>query len=1564
MKINHILKYTSLQIIIWSIIFVFTNPILQGQEIASSYPTYTNLPIEGGTVRVTVNVKNTPEGFVLKLAAGGLIQCNSANILGYKLVGNVIEIRVGPNTCHFVGVNEQILFYTNAGIVRLDIRQPVARNYSGFIRNSVAGSNAVFMNPAQMVTVVEENYMIPPEASSYQYFWEMKYLNEQTWRRINGATNPSLVTIPMGSDDIVMVRRVAVTNAGVLYSNIVHYIPMHSGILHDIRLRQNSDKILPGKAINIYPDISLGEMPRISYRWLMRVSNNDPWTIIEGSNKEYLQLSGVNRNIAIRREATIGSITISSEVFYFTYVDMSQIKIKADKDRVSHFMPFTLRLEQEIGTGATFEWQKRKKNTTTWTRVIGETTSELKNYNEIREDTYFRLVTTLEGGTYYSNEVLIRYDNIGGGRIGCSSPIIKNGNEAYIHSELPTGTNLGNHYTWEARKKGGNWTAVSGATESILRVAGLTDNTYFRRKIVINSQEYYSNEVLVVISSVPCMMTRYYLDSTAKTVPARTVTDISYFDGAGRDVQHVMVNGTFTEDGDIITPVYQGFYNDKEREYLPYSKINNDGALAAASFEASNWNYLGTDEQAYAFSKVVYDGSPLERQKKITGAGKNWHVQDKGVRITYGTTGEREVRLYRVESNGTLKQDGFYATGSLHKVTTIDEDGNMTETFSDREGKNLLSVNVDGNNRLETYYVYDMYGLLRYVLSPEASARIGATATKTTPVIQGYAYYYEYDEYRRMALKQLPGCDPVYMVCDMRDRLVMAQDGKQRTENANKWSYSLYDEKNRVIEIGEVVSTITSHVALQKEASKSNNYIPSGTRTPIQYTLYDTYVATTNVPIHSFVSLPGNYSTTYSSKVTGLETSIRTRVLDITPVKWLTKTTYYDERGRILQTISDNLQGKTSRVDMKYDFMDNVIKRQESHSISANQTDIVETENSYDTRGRLLNSTTRLNNGAPATISYSYDGVGRLISKTLGNITETRTYNSRGWLTSKNSTPFKMKLRYEAPENNDTACWNGNISEGEWQQGTSAALMYGFTYDGVNRLTETIQKQKSGTTWGLLSSNYLEKGITYDRNGNIETLQRTANGSNVDDLIYTYTGNQLTSLTENVKNSLPGDIYSRGDATVGTYTYDKNGNMTNDRRRGLSFTYNFLNLLREVKTGSTIKAKYIYLAEGTKLRVRDNGDVNGFDYLGSLTYIKSNTGLQLESVNFGDGVIRANVSNSAGSEVNYFLTDHLGSVRVIVDDNGAVKERNDYYPFGARHIKNNYPQLANSKYKYNGKEEQTTGNLKYLDYGARMYDSGLGRWFVGDPLQENYFFLSAYSYCAGNPLAYVDVDGLWIHDYQLMPDGTIIFLKETNDNYDVLYASNSNEEGDINKKKSEKIYDRSILPSLSKGPNSYGSSLAMTTSFIDATNLFIFTSKYSTVEWALTGFASKFYKNGQMSFIIRTSHDATGIRLPNQQYRLADIKFEIHSHPDDLEFSRIASGDPNIPRSGDRWRAHDVIESSKMENKQETPRFYFYHVTSETIYKYTPTNLGIQIKRVEAGQGLREILTNKQNRKK
>jgi len=67
-----------------------------------------------------------------------------------------------------------------------------------------------------------------------------------------------------------------------------------------------------------------------------------------------------------------------------------------------------------------------------------------------------------------------------------------------------------------------------------------------------------------------------------------------------------------------------------------------------------------------------------------------------------------------------------------------------------------------------------------------------------------------------------------------------------------------------------------------------------------------------------------------------------------------------------------------------------------------------------------------------------------------------------------------------------------------------------------------------------------------------------------------------------------------------------------------------------------------------------------------------------------------------------------------------------------------------NRYLYNGKEliSEYDIELNWYDYGARMYDPQVGRWWVVDKLAEKYFFLSSYAYCTNNPIKYIDPTGL------------------------------------------------------------------------------------------------------------------------------------------------------------------------------------------------------------------------------
>ena len=136
--------------------------------------------------------------------------------------------------------------------------------------------------------------------------------------------------------------------------------------------------------------------------------------------------------------------------------------------------------------------------------------------------------------------------------------------------------------------------------------------------------------------------------------------------------------------------------------------------------------------------------------------------------------------------------------------------------------------------------------------------------------------------------------------------------------------------------------------------------------------------------------------------------------------------------------MSDNRLGGVSRSDMQYDFVGNLLHHRESHGKTGGSADVLESVNTYDAQGRLLTQSVSLNGGTAATLTYNYDALGRLTGKRYGSTDESLTYNVRGWLTGKESTPFRMRLRYATPEGGSGARWNGSLSEWEWQHGTNA----------------------------------------------------------------------------------------------------------------------------------------------------------------------------------------------------------------------------------------------------------------------------------------------------------------------------------------------------------------------------------------------------------------------------------------------------------------------------------------------------------------------------------------------
>ena len=160
--------------------------------------------------------------------------------------------------------------------------------------------------------------------------------------------------------------------------------------------------------------------------------------------------------------------------------------------------------------------------------------------------------------------------------------------------------------------------------------------------------------------------------------------------------------------------------------------------------------------------------------------------------------------------------------------------------------------------------------------------------------------------------------------------------------------------------------------------------------------------------------------------------------------------------------------------------------------------------------------------------------------------------------------------------------FGSDVSASGWKRSSGdTRKAYDFTYDGLHRLKDAVYKEVS-----LVNDHYTEKVTGYDRNGNITGLQRygrtgTSTWEIVDNLTFTRTGNQLTSVSDTGSAAYSGDF----NAAAGTSTYNANGALTSDTGRKISsVTWNEIDLPQTVtfSTGSTIN--YYYAADGTKLR--------------------------------------------------------------------------------------------------------------------------------------------------------------------------------------------------------------------------------------------------------------------------------------------------------------------------------------------------------------------------------------------
>ena len=324
-----------------------------------------------------------------------------------------------------------------------------------------------------------------------------------------------------------------------------------------------------------------------------------------------------------------------------------------------------------------------------------------------------------------------------------------------------------------------------------------------------------------------------------------------------------------------------------------------------------------------------------------------------------------------------------------------------------------------------------------------------------------------------------------------------------------------------------------------------------------------------------------------------------------------------------------------------------------------------------------------------------------------------------------------------------------------------------------------------GATSGLYSTSY-----TYDKMGNPLRVSRYGLGTVsgkltvptkrlVDNLYYSYTGHHIRGIADRAAGVVgDGALDFASGGTAEEYEYDSNGNLNYDPDRGMAFTYDRNNMpaaiySSRVVTGGKLGAmskisSYSYDAAGVRQSVvhtipaTASGVVGGSivagtpertirrDYVGPMILLDN----AVERILIPGGYI------DGEGRYRFYLTDYQGNNRAVVDQQGTVVQRTDYYPYGLP-LRQTSPDAQ--PYKYSGKEFDPINGLNTYDFHARAFFPD--RILLGSPdiHDSDYPEQSIYSYCGGNPILFIDPTGMDRHHYD--ENGNFMFT-ESNDEYD------------------------------------------------------------------------------------------------------------------------------------------------------------------------------------------------------
>lgn len=745
---------------------------------------------------------------------------------------------------------------------------------------------------------------------------------------------------------------------------------------------------------------------------------------------------------------------------------------------------------------------------------------------------------------------------------------------------------------------------------------------------------------IIIFAQIPTqsenyVRTKVYKIATNTSIsdpsPSEALQDVIYFDGFGKPIQQV-INQFSASGKNIVIPFEYDALGREIKNYLPYSVDQTDlQYISTANIDVENYpSYQGNNP----FYEILYEDSPLNRVLKKSSPGNEWSMGN-GHEIKYeyllnNGSGLNAVKLFVANSTWnnskeiydiSLVQNNYYGSNTLFREITKNENwtsgvNNTTEKFIDKDGRTVLKRIYNNSQAYDTYYVYDQFGNLTYIIPPKASMMLISPA-----ILDKLCYQYKYDSKNRLVEKKLPGKLWEYIIYDKLDRVVMTGPTRPPFSNLsnNGWAIYKYDSFDRVIITGWMTSSsvINSNVRKLRQDERnieainfsekklsSGNLTPAGTGnsnnpaynyTNVTLPTSGYYILSINYyDDYEYIDAPTIPSTVENQSVYYNNTNKPKGLLTGRWIKTIDKSTttvnkrelfyvLYDYKARPIRTFVRNNEtgtGGYTQVDIKFNFSGSVEYMLTSQKRINSEAELkIKDVYTYSDQNRLLSHSQQINSGEIQIIaSNTYDELGKLISKGVGNTISNPlqkvdfSYNIKGWLTGINdisnlseagspSDLFAFKINYNNVENDLNAplvskLYNGNISETYWITASDNIIRkYAYQYDDLNRLTFASYRLPNNVVPYVAS---FDEQINYDEGGNIISLIRNGDVeglfpvNEIDNLTYFYELNSNKLLK--VTEGTPAAIsgFKDGTNTDNDYSYDDYGNLEIDNNKGIT----------------------------------------------------------------------------------------------------------------------------------------------------------------------------------------------------------------------------------------------------------------------------------------------------------------------------------------------------------------------------------------------------------------------------